>query len=1230
MATPQSDTTPSLRVTGVIFSKDRPLQLDATLRSLKRHCQDLASVSTKVIYAASSSRMLSLYRQLIREHPTVDFVHEQNFRRDLLLLLKGWEFVLFLVDDNVFVRDFTMAGVILALRQNPDAIGFSLRLGRNTTYCYSWDKPQKLPLFQRVDVATLKFKWPDAELDFNYPLEVSSSVYRGGEMAALLESLDFKNPNTLEAAMAGSSARFREQCPYLLCPEQSLAFCIPVNVVQQVYQNRASVNPEYSVEALAKLFSEGQRMDVEALDNFIPQSCHQEMEFKLSRTTVSVPFASPLVSVVIPCYKQAHFLPEAVESVVAQTFRDWEIIVVNDGSPDNTNEVARALIERHPDCDIRLLEKGNGGLSDARNAGIAVAQGEYVLPLDADDRLAPTMLEKTVAVLDSRPPVGFAYSDIQHFGLQDDLYRLPEFDADTIVYADNIACVCALVRLAAWKQVGGYNANMKEGYEDWDFWVGCIEKGWQGYRIPEPLFHYRKTKGSMLSRANQVRERLIARIVLNHPELYSPERVHRAELMIQGNSAAAKPRRILLACTHFWPSIGGLETIVGNLANHLVKRGYEVAVAALSHPDRHFSMHRGIQIISLNAGAHWAKQPKAANQLSEFVSSGQYDACVLFADPLNWVFWSLDNVEIPSSTRVIAQPIINADGYGHWKDDLKFRSRFSKLLRRFHAVVAISTNGQEVKFLREEGIPFAYIPNATEPENPELTFRQRFNLAEDETILLHVANLWRVKNHLGLMNAISFLPGKWRLVMIGHPSEDADYVRQVRDAAARDRRFLLIPGLSHDQVAAAMAAADIVLLASHGEVSPVTILEAMSHGKPWLATPECGAVHDNAGGIIAPLERFSSILQVLIIQPELRHKLGRLGWEHWNASFTWKQVTTAWEQLIFMDEASVSFEMPLHLQEAMVIVKEECNLAHKLMKAVTKVGPKVSIIVPTYNRPVLLAEALKSILNQSLQDFEIIVVNDGGIDVESVVSKLNARRNIVYLNHDTLRGPASARNTGLRAACGKYVAYLDDDDVFLPDHLETLVGILESTGQAVAYTDAFCAQQKLEQGCYITIKRTIPHSNDWDNDRILYENFVPTLCFMHERECIFAVGGFDEFLTTNEDWDLWIRLSRSYEIIHINKATCEFRRRGEGTSMTSSKRYDFARTLRIIYKKYQTFAGGKPNVLKKQGDLLQSLPTDPNGKTRTGMQQIIHQLLSPKWRRSVCKRLASVNQWFQD
>ena len=103
---------------------------------------------------------------------------------------------------------------------------------------------------------------------------------------------------------------------------------------------------------------------------------------------------NPTVSVIIPCYNQAHFLPEAVESVVSQTFTSWECIIVNDGSPDKTNEVAQQLIAKYPNKIIRLLEKLNGGLADARNAGITISQGIYWLPLDADDALAATFLEK--------------------------------------------------------------------------------------------------------------------------------------------------------------------------------------------------------------------------------------------------------------------------------------------------------------------------------------------------------------------------------------------------------------------------------------------------------------------------------------------------------------------------------------------------------------------------------------------------------------------------------------------------------------------------------------------------------------------------------------------------------------------------------------------------------------------------------------------------------------------
>src|SRR3972149_702276 len=107
--------------------------------------------------------------------------------------------------------------------------------------------------------------------------------------------------------------------------------------------------------------------------------------------------------------------------------------------------------------------------------------------------------------------------------------------------------------------------------------------------------------------------------------------------------------------------------------------------------------------------------------------------------------------------------------------------------------------------------------------------------------------------------------------------------------------------------------------------------------------------------------------------------------------------------------------------------------------------PLVSIIVPTWNRSEMLAEALKSIHNQTYPHFEIIVVNDGGMDVAGIISSLNTKNNIRYLVNERSRGAAAARNEGFRVAKGKYIAYLDDDDIYYPDHLATLVSFLENS-----------------------------------------------------------------------------------------------------------------------------------------------------------------------------------------
>lgn len=244
--------------------------------------------------------------------------------------------------------------------------------------------------------------------------------------------------------------------------------------------------------------------------------------------------------------------------------------------------------------------------------------------------------------------------------------------------------------------------------------------------------------------------------------------------------------------------------------------------------------------------------------------------------------------------------------------------------------------------------------------------------------------------------------------------------------------------------------------------------------------------------------------------------------------------------------------------------------------------PLVSVIVPTYNRPDTLGESLESITRQTYSNLEILVINDGGQDVEEVISRFNAAGNVRYIRHSTNRGPAAAKNSGIRAAGGKYIAYLDDDDIYYPDHVETLVDLLEKSHHLVAYTDAYRVILGLEHGAYAIEKKDVPYSFDFDRDRMLIYNYIPTLCIMHATSCLEKTGLFDESLTAHEDWDLWLRMSRAFEFGHIHERTCEFRMRMNAASITRDSRREFLRTLMLIHGRYKAHAEGKPHVLKEQ------------------------------------------------
>lgn len=226
------------------------------------------------------------------------------------------------------------------------------------------------------------------------------------------------------------------------------------------------------------------------------------------------------VSVVIPCFNHGEFLPEAVASVLGAKRNGVELVVVDDGSTDEpTRREMDALCRRG----FRVIRQENQGLAAARNAGIRASSGEYILPLDADNRLRPAYFEHGIRILASRPEVGVVYGDAQYIGERTDRWRVGRFDAGYLMRWNYIDA-CAMYRRVIWEQAGGYDGTMPvQGMEDWDLWLGAIEHGWQFVYVPEVLFDYRVAKDSMTIRAHPFLPQVQDFVCVKHAALYRRE-----------------------------------------------------------------------------------------------------------------------------------------------------------------------------------------------------------------------------------------------------------------------------------------------------------------------------------------------------------------------------------------------------------------------------------------------------------------------------------------------------------------------------------------------------------------------------------------------------------------------------------------------------------------------------------------------------------------------------------
>lgn len=209
--------------------------------------------------------------------------------------------------------------------------------------------------------------------------------------------------------------------------------------------------------------------------------------------------SSPLVSIIVPCYNQGEYLEEAINSVILQTYENWECIIINDGSSDNTDIAAKRCCSK--DERVKYFKNQNAGVSNARNFGIKRSLGNYILPLDADDKIDVSYIEKCLDMLLRDENTKVVYGIVESFGAVNGELVLANFDFNYLMFSNMIPC-SGLFRKKDWERVNGYDEKMVEGYEDWEFWINLLKDGGDVKKISNTHLYYRSRANSRMKGIN--------------------------------------------------------------------------------------------------------------------------------------------------------------------------------------------------------------------------------------------------------------------------------------------------------------------------------------------------------------------------------------------------------------------------------------------------------------------------------------------------------------------------------------------------------------------------------------------------------------------------------------------------------------------------------------------------------------------------------------------------------
>jgi glycosyltransferase involved in cell wall biosynthesis len=616
----------------------------------------------------------------------------------------------------------------------------------------------------------------------------------------------------------------------------------------------------------------------------------------------------PLVSVIIPNYNYGKYISETIQSVLSQTFTNYEIIVV-DGGSDDTETLAILEKIRHPKIQVHFRE-GRHFVGDNRNFGINLAKGKYICCLDADDIILPTYLEKALFYLEALH-YEVVYPWVQSFGESDELWKTADATYEILTGIGNIVAVTAVFRKSAWQKTSGYkDYPVGKDYvcEDWEFWVRLTGQGYRFKSIPESLMLYRVHNDSLLQvseipvqeQKEIIRQENAFLDTANYHQLR--QKAANAVFKIKNpfvNLVQAKTKKRILVALPFMIT-GGVDTIFSNIFGYLSKK-YDIAFFTTVPTLAEYGDNTGLYRKFTNEIYHLPQFLKTEKEQHDFIlyliAAKQTDLIVMAGSEMTYHF--LPNIKKLKPGLKILDFIFNEEG--HIKNNRKYKryidlnivenDKIRDFLLHVHAEkpekIRLIQNGVDIeKFSSKRDSraikeKFGILQHAF-----VVVFLGRFSEEKSPEAVVEIARLLRQNNIV--------------FVMGGHGPIFEDIKNHILINELQD--VVLTPGFVESQDL--LSVADVLLLPSRLDGRPNAVLEALASGVPVIASNVGGLptlINDGGNGfLIQPGDNQAFADKILLLEQNtaLRTRISTAAKKYAREVLDQKFMYQQWEELV--------------------------------------------------------------------------------------------------------------------------------------------------------------------------------------------------------------------------------------------------------------------------------------------------------------------------------------------